>query len=84
MARKGRVDRGLIWKVNAAGAKVWGVRLWHNGKEKRFWGLPTKTHAREFYEKAKQEQRVERFFPERHQRGGHDFFSAYQNGTCQR
>lgn len=33
MARKGRVDRGLVQKRSAAGEKVWYIRLYHNGKE---------------------------------------------------
>src|ERR1051325_1601206 len=77
MARKGRVDRGLIWKLNADGVKVWAVRLMHNGNDERFWSFKTKTEARAFYENAKQEQRLGRFFPERYQRGGYDLFPEY-------
>ena len=68
MARAGRKDRGLVSKADAAGRIVWSVRLWHEGKERRFGSFPTKTKAREFYEKAKLEQKDGRFFPERYQR----------------
>ena len=68
MARKGRVDRGLLSKLNAEGKTVWWVRLYHHGKEERFGSYPTKTEARAFYNKAKNEQREGRFFPETYQR----------------
>jgi site-specific recombinase XerD len=42
------------------------VRLYYNGKCFRYQGFPTKTKAREFYEKAKTEQKEGRFFPERY------------------
>jgi integrase len=51
---------------------IWGVRLWHDGKERRFGGFTSKTQARDFYEKAKQEQKADRFFPERYQSGGYE------------
>ena len=44
---------------------MWYVRLYHHGKERRFGSFPTKTAARDFYEKAKLEQKEGRFFPER-------------------
>lgn len=70
MARKGRTDRGLYQRSNAQGKPLWYVRLMHNGKECRFGSFSTKTKAREFYEKAKNEQRDGQFFPERyHQQG---------------
>jgi hypothetical protein len=72
MARKGRRDRGLVQRKDAAGKTVWGVRLWHDGKERRFGGFTCKTQARDFYEKAKQEQKADRFFPERYQSGGYE------------
>jgi integrase len=50
---------------------VWYVRLYHEGRERRFGSFPTKTKAREFYEKAKLEQKEGRFFPERYQVGGY-------------
>ena len=65
MARKGRTDRGLLERTNAQGKPVWYVRLFHNGQERWFGSFPTKTQAREFYEKSKLEQTEERFFPER-------------------
>lgn len=70
MARKGRVDRGLFSKKDASGKLFWSVRLYHQGKERRFGSFPTKTKAREFYEKAKLEQQEGRFFPERYQLRG--------------
>ena len=73
MARKGRVDRGLVQHKDAAGKILWYVRLWHEGKERRFGSFQTKTEARQFYEKAKQEQNIGRFFPERYQRGSLEF-----------
>ena len=77
MARAGRKDRGLLSRVDAAGTKLWYVRLWHEGRERRFGSFPTKTAAREFYEKAKLEQKEGRFFPERYQHGGYDFVSDF-------
>ncbi len=71
MARKGRVDRGLVQRVNAAGKTVWSVRVGvGDGKEKWFGPFPTKTKARDHYQKCKHEQGEERFNPERYQRGG--------------
>ena len=70
MARKGRQDRGLHQRTNAQGKSLWYVRLWHNGKERRFGSFKTKTNARKFYEKAKREQDEEKFNPERYQKGG--------------
>ena len=71
MARAGRKDRGLLSKHDTAGKTVWYVRVWHEGKERRFGSFKTKTEARDFYEKAKQEQKLGRFFPERYQHGGY-------------
>ncbi|MDC8450806.1 MAG: tyrosine-type recombinase/integrase [Nitrospira sp.] len=71
MARAGRRDRGLLSKLDSDGKPVWFVRLYHEGRERRFGSFPTKTKAREFYEKAKMEQVEGRFFPERYQRGGY-------------
>jgi len=50
---------------------VWFVRLYHEGRDRRFGSFPNKTKAREFYEKAKLEQKEGRFFPERYQHGGY-------------
>ena len=72
MARKARQDRGLLQRKDAQGKLVWHVRLWHNGQERRFGSFPNKTTAREFYEKAKLEQKEGRFFPERYQQGGYE------------
>ena len=71
MARAGRKDRGLLSKPDSAGKVTWHVRLYHEGKERRFGSFSTKTAARDFYEKAKQEQQTGRFFPERYQQGGY-------------
>ena len=71
MARAGRKDRGLLAKKDSTGKTVWYVRLYHEGKERRFGSFSTKTAARDFYEKAKQEQQTGRFFPERYQQGGY-------------
>ncbi|ULA61725.1 MAG: Phageintegrase domain-containing protein [Nitrospira sp.] len=71
MARAGRKDRGLLSKKDSAGTLAWYVRLYHGGKERRFGSFPTKTAAREFYEKAKREQKEGQFFPERYQQGGY-------------
>ena len=70
MARKGRLDRGLLCRKDTTGKPLWYVRLYHEGKERRFGSFKTKTQARDFYEKAKQEQKVGRFFPERYHAGG--------------
>jgi integrase len=71
MARAGRKDRGLYCKRDSAGKVLWYVRLYHEGRDRRFGSFATKTKAREFYEKAKLEQAEGRFFPERYQRGGY-------------
>ena len=64
-------DRGLLAKRDSTGELMWYVRLYDNGKERRFGAFKNKTEARDFYEKAKQEQKQGRFFPERYQHGGH-------------
>ena len=69
MARQGRKDRGLYTRPDASGKLGWWVRLSHNGHDRKFGSFPTKTAAREFYEKAKKEQKEGHFFPERYQRG---------------
>src|SRR5215831_14860030 len=76
MARAGRKDRGLLSRVDAAGKPMWYVRLWHEGRERRFGSFPTKTKAREFYEKSKLEQHEGRFFPERYQHGGYELMET--------
>jgi integrase len=76
MARPGRKDRGLLAKKDSTGKTVWNVQLYHEGKERRFGSFSTKTAAREFYEKAKQEQQTGRFFPERYQHGGKELAST--------
>ncbi|HWF60664.1 MAG TPA: site-specific integrase [Nitrospira sp.] len=72
MARAGRKDRGLLSKPDSTGKMVWFVRLYHEGRDRRFGSFPNKTKAREFYEKAKLEQNEGRFFPERYQKAGYD------------
>ena len=79
MARLGRKDRGLLSRVNAAGEKLWYVRLWHEGREKRFGSFPTKTKAREFYERAKLEQHEGRFQPDKYHHGGHVLIAELLN-----
>ena len=76
MARKGRIDSRLLPRQDVQGKLHWYVRLYHHGKERRFGSFPTKTKAREFYEKAKTEQKEGRFFPERYQHGGYDTVEA--------
>jgi integrase len=76
MARAGRKDRGLLSKPDSAGKLLWYVRLYHEGQDRRFGSFPTKTSAREFYEKAKLEQKTGRFFPERYQHGGYELIEA--------
>ena len=72
MARKGRVDRGLVEKVNAAGKPVWYVRLQHLGREQWFGAFLKKTAARHFYEERKKEQREQRLFPQQYKLRGTD------------
>jgi integrase len=69
MARAGRRDRGLYIRPNRSGKLEWWVRLSDNGRDRKFGSFPTKTAAREFYEKAKKEQKEGQFFPERYHRG---------------
>jgi len=68
MARQGRRDRGLLSKRDSTGKIVWYVRLYHEGRERRFGSFTVKGDARSFYERCKQEQRENRFFPEQHQK----------------
>jgi hypothetical protein len=67
MARRRRIDRGLVLRTNAAGDKVWYVRLYHLGKGEWFGGFSKKTDVRNFYDEKKTKQRNARFFPERYQ-----------------
>ena len=60
MARAGRNDRELLRKKDSTGRTVWSVWLYHEGRERRFGSISTKTAAREFDEKAKQEQKTGR------------------------
>lgn len=76
MARAGRKDRGLLSRPDSTGKLVWYVRLYHEGKDRRFGSFASKTTAREFYEKAKLEQKEGRFFPERYQHGGYELVAA--------
>lgn len=77
MARKGRQDRGLIQKTDSGGRSIWYVRLYDHGRERRFGSFASKTAAREFYEKAKLEQKEGRFFPERYQLRGQEGIEAF-------
>jgi hypothetical protein len=72
----GEKRSGLLSKPDSRGKAVWYVRLYDEGKERRFGAFKNKTEARDFYEKAKQEQKQGRFFPERYQRGGKELASA--------
>jgi hypothetical protein len=63
-------------KLDSTSKRVWFVRLYHEGRERRFGSFPNKTKAREFYEKAKLEQKEGRFFPERYQHGGYELVDA--------
>ena len=76
MARAARKGRGLLSKQDSTGKTVWYLRLYHEGKERRFGSFKNKTEARDFYEKAKQEQNQGRFFPERYKHGGKELASA--------
>lgn len=77
MARKGRQDRGLMPKTDSGGRTIWYVRLYDHGRERRFGSFASKTAAREFYEKAKLEQKEGRFFPERYQLRGQEGVEAF-------
>lgn len=68
MARKGRIDRGLYQRLNAEGKPVWYVRVVENGKQQRFGAFPTKTEARNFYDKVKREQAEQRFDPQQYRK----------------
>jgi integrase len=61
----------LLSKKDSTGKTVWHVRLYHEGRERRFGSFSTKTAARSFYERSKQEQQTGRFFPELFQQGGY-------------
>ncbi len=76
MARAGRKDRGLLSRKDSTGKALWYVRLYHEGHERRFGAFKNKTDARDFYEKAKQEQKQGRFFPERYQHSRKELASA--------
>ena len=52
------------------------MRLYHEGKERRFGSFKNKTEARDFYEMAKLEQKQGRCFPESYQHGGKELASA--------
>lgn len=80
MARANRKDRGLYARTLKDGSTVWGVRVAVHGRMLRFSPFPTKTSARDFYEKTKTEQREGRFFPEKYQAKGplvQDFIDRY-------
>lgn len=70
MARTGRKDRGLYVRTLKDGSTVWGVRIAVHGRMLRFSPFPTKTTARDFYEKVKTEQREGRFSPEKYHKKG--------------
>ncbi len=66
----------MLQKHDAEGKKIWYVRLHHEGKERRFGSFSTKTQARDFYNKAKVDQKTGRFFPERYQHGGYELLTT--------
>lgn len=68
MARSGRRDRDLMSKRDATGKIVWYVRLYHEGRKRRFESFSTKTEARRFYEHGKLEQAQNRFNPSQYQK----------------
>ncbi len=70
MARKGRLDRGLVQRKDARGRVVWYVRLADQGRERWFGSFRTKTDARTFYEARKLEQLQGRFVPSQYHRRG--------------
>jgi site-specific recombinase XerD len=70
MARKGRLDRGLLPRKDAKGRSIWYVRLADQGRERWFGSFQTKTEARTFYEARKLQQLEGRFFPSQYQRRG--------------
>lgn len=76
MARAGRKDRGLLSKLDSTSKPVWFVQLYHEGQERRFGSLLNKTKTRDFFEKAKLEQKEDRFFPERYQHGGYELVAG--------
>jgi len=77
MARKGREDRGLRWRTNTAGKVVWYARIGIGGGAEMERGpFPTKTKAREFYQKCKTEQAEERFNPDHYRRIQYDQVSV--------
>ena len=70
MARKWRLDRGLVSRKDVKGRIRWYVRLADQGRERWFGSFPTKTEARRFYEARKLEQLEGRFFPSQYHRRG--------------
>jgi len=56
-------DRGLYSRRNKAGDRVWYVRAGLNGRMRHFGSFPSKTKAREFYERAKTLTREQRINP---------------------
>ena len=75
MARKGRQDRGLRARRNAAGKTVWYVRVGiGSGNEIERGPFKDKTSGRKFYQKCKTEQAEDRFNPDRSRSGGHQVF----------
>src|SRR5262249_26816327 len=70
MARKGRLDRGLVPRKDARGRVRWYVRLADQGRECWFGSFQTKTEARRFYEARKVDQVEGRFFPSQYHRRG--------------
>jgi integrase len=65
MARSGNKDRGILELPKGSGN--WWVRVWINGKEKRY-RASNKTQAKTLYAKIKGEQREGIYFPEKYEK----------------
>ncbi len=66
MARKDGKDRGLVEVKRPGRTSHWKARLYHLGKEWRSKAVPTKTEARNIYNKKKAEFREAEYFPAIH------------------
>lgn len=65
MARKFGRDRGIVEVPPGSGK--WFVRLWHNGRERRY-RADTKGQAKALYGRLRAEIREGRYFPEKYER----------------
>lgn len=69
MARKDRKDRGLFTYRLSDNSVWYGVRLWAQGRQKKWHGFPRKQEARAWYEDRKRDLREGKPFPGRHTTG---------------